>query len=170
MNMDKALIIELQDHFDGRGKLKKVADAIKCYPKDASVFYSYVDGWGKKQYLNVPIEPSEILPILEKYIDNIDADIVRIASPSLKAVIENSNEIERYVSDYKQRFPETYTCLDSILSTLVKAYQERRQNGDGEYDYHIPVCSDWQDKIYSFSLSGECDETVYFRYDGIYKL
>lgn len=80
--MDKALIAELQDHFDGRGKLKKVANAIRCYTKDASIFFSYVDGWGKKQYINIPIEPSEILPILEKYINNIDADIVRISSPT----------------------------------------------------------------------------------------
>lgn len=69
--MDKALIAELQDHFDGRGKLKKVANAIKCYTKDTSIFFSYVDGWGKKQYINIPIEPSEILPILEKYINCI---------------------------------------------------------------------------------------------------
>lgn len=169
--MDKALITELQDHFDGRGRLKKVANAIRCYSKDSSIFFSYVDGWGKKQYVNIPIEPSEILPILEKYIDNIDADIMRIASPALQAVIDNPEELEPYVLDYKKRYPETYTTLEAITSTLAQAYQERKRDGDDENDgYHIPVCSDWQDKLFTFSLIGECNDMVYFKYEGIYKL
>lgn len=168
--MDKALISELQDHFDGRSKLKKVANAITCYTKNASIFFSYVDGWGKKQYVNIPIEPSEILPILEKYINNIDADIVRIASPTKQAVIDNLADIESYISDYKHRYPETYTGLEPIANTLAQAYQERKQNGSEDDGYHIPVCSDWQDKLYTFSLIGECNDIIYFRYDGIYKL
>lgn len=168
--MDKALIAELQDHFDGRGKLKKVANAIKCYTKDTSIFFSYIDGWGKKQYINIPIEPSEILPILEKYINNIDADIVRISSSTKQAVIDNLADIESYISDYKQRYPETYTSLETIISTLTQVYQTRKQDGSGDNAYHIPVCSDWQDKLFTFSLIGECGETVYFQYEGIYKL
>lgn len=168
--MDKALITELQDHFDGRGKLKKVANAIKCYTKDASIFFSYVDGWGKKQYVNIPIEPSEILPILEKYINNIDADIVRIASPTKQAVIDNLADIESYISDYKQRYPETYTSIEAITTALAQAYQERKQNGSVDDGYHVPVCSDWQDKLFTFLLIGECNDTVYFQFEGIYKL
>lgn len=168
--MDKALITELQDHFDGRGRLKKVANAIRCYPKDSSIFFSYVDGWGKKQYVNIPVEPSEILPILEKYIDNIDADIMRIASPALQVVIDDLEELERYVLDYKKRYPETYTSLEAITSTLAQAYQERNGDGNNENDgYHIPVCSDWQDKVFAFSPIGECNDMVYFKYEGIYK-
>lgn len=168
--MDKALISELQDHFDGRGKLKKVANAIKYYSKDASIFFSYVDGWGKKQYVNIPIEPSEILPILEKHIDNIDADILRISSPLPQAVIDNYNEIENYIADYKQRYPETYTSIETITTTLAQQYQERKQSGNVDDEYHIPVCSDWLDKLFIFSLIGECNSTVYFQYQGIFKL
>lgn len=168
--MDKALIAELQDHFEGRGKLKKVANAIKYYSKDSSIFFSYVDGWGKKQYVNIPIEPSEILPILEKYIDNIDADIVRIASPTQQAVIDNLADMEGYISDYKQRYPQTHTSIETITTTLAKAYQERKQSGSVDDGYHIPVCSDWQDKLFTFSLIGECNDMVYFQFEGIYKL
>ncbi len=168
--MDNALIAELQDHFDGRGKLKKVANVIKCYSKDASIFFSYVDGWGKKQYVNIPIEPSEILPILEKYISNIEADIVRIASPAKQAAIDNPADIESFISDYKDRYPETYTSLETITTTLTQTYQERKRDGNEDDGYHIPVCSDWQDKLFTFSFIGECGDMVYFQFKGIYKL
>ncbi|MCM1075982.1 MAG: hypothetical protein NC411_01315 [Bacteroides sp.] len=76
--MNKAQIAELQDHFDGRARLKKAANALKSYTKEASIFFSYIDGWGKKQYINIPIEPTDVLPILEKYIENIENEIINI--------------------------------------------------------------------------------------------
>lgn len=172
--MDRALITELQDHFDGRGKLKKVANAIKCYSKDASIFFSYVDGWGKKQYVNIPIEPSDIIPIIDKYVENIDADILRISQSKESFQVEfvNLPELTKYVEDYQNRFPSTFTSIEQIKARLEQSYKERLNNP--QYDtkdaYHIDVCSDWKDKLYVFSLAGRNCDIIYFQLDDIYKL
>jgi len=170
--MDKVLISELQDHFDCRGKLKKVAIALKCYSKEASLFFSYVDGFGKKQYINIPIEPTDILPILEKYIENIDKDILEIASieKTIKIDILGQTELCGYISDYRKLYPNTYTNLDVIKSVLLKGLQSRMKSGDVSRDYSVKVCSDWDDKVYTFLLDGERNGITYFKFDGIFKL
>lgn len=173
--MDLAKINELQDHFDGRGRLKQVANAIKCYTKDASFFFSYTDGWGKKKYLNIPIEPSDVLPILEKYITNIDKDILRLTSMPIRVIIDNSAVLDPYVEDYKSRYPSTYVSFDEIVTRLAKIYASRMaDNGNGvsnPQSYHIEVCSDWEDKIYVFSFLGiDKAGTAKFTFNGISKL
>lgn len=170
--MDVAKINELQDHFDGRGRLKQVADAIKCFTKNASVFYSYIDGWGNKKYLNIPIEPSDLLPLIQKYIDSIDKDI--IALTSLRAAVFNYADLEYLVLDYKNRYPETATSYETIISRLTEAYKARLGNEEDlkrPQSYHVEVCSDWQDKIYMFTFREVDDNGVLiFTFDDIYKL
>lgn len=172
--MDKALITELQDHFDGRGKLKKVANAIKSYSKDASIFFSFVDGWGKKQYVNIPIEPSDILPIIDNYVENIDADILRIvqSKESFQVEFVNLPELTNYVEDYQKRYPSTFTSIEQIKARLEQSYKDRLNNSqfDTNTTYHIEVCSDWKDKLYVFSMSGRNCDIIYFQLDDIYKL
>ncbi len=170
--MDVAKINELQDHFDGRGRLKQVADAIKCFTKNASIFYSYIDGWGKKRYLNIPIEPSDLLPILQKNIDAIDRDI--IALTSLRAAVFNYADLEYLVLDYKRRYPETATSYETIIFRLTEAYKARLGNEEDlkrPQSYHVEVCSDWQDKIYMFTFREvDSNGVLIFTFDDIYKL
>jgi len=172
--MNEELITELQDHFDGRGRLKKVVNAIKCYTKDASMFYSYVDGFGKKQYLNIPIEPDEILPILEKYIKNIDKDIIEIATSATSVnaiIIDNASDINSKVEWYRKSFPDTFTGYDDIRNILLETLHYRQSNGDDlELSFQIPVCSDWEDKLYLFSFIGTKDCVAYFHFNDIVKV
>lgn len=175
--MDEALITELQDHFDGRSRLNKVVDAIKIYTKDASIFYSYVDGWGKKHYLNIPIEPDEILPILETYIKNIDKDIIKIAAPpqlpsvNNAIIVDNAPVINSKVNEYKTSFPTTYTNCNKIRQILSETLQYRQSEGlDLSDSYQIPVCSDWEDKLYLFSFIGVEDGVAFFHFDDIVKI
>ena len=173
--MDVAKINELQDHFDGRGRLKQVVDAIKCYTNTSSIFLSYTDGWGKKKYLNIPIEPFALLPILQKYIDNIDKDIVKLTSTPVRVLIVNSTVLDPLIKDYQSRYPSTFTSYDTIVSRLAEIYAARMaDNGNGvsnPMSYHIEVCSDWQDKVYMFSFLGmDKTGTAKFQFDDIYKL
>ncbi|MDE7159977.1 MAG: hypothetical protein K2O24_03940 [Muribaculaceae bacterium] len=173
--MDVAKINELQDHFDGRGRLKQVVDAIKCYTNTSSIFLSYTDGWGKKKYLNIPIEPFDLLPILQKYIDNIDKDIVKLTSAPVRVLIVNSAVLDPLIKDYQSRCPSTFTSYDTIVYRLASIYAARvADKGNGVSDpmsYHIEVCSDWQDKIYMFSFLGmDKTGTAKFQFDDIYKL
>lgn len=172
--IDSALINDLQDHFDGRGRLKKASMALRCYSKDVSIFFSYIDGFGKKQYVNLPIEPSDILPILERYINRIDGDIIRLtlSSQPIKIVISNLSELMPIVEDYKLRFPSTFTNVEAILDRLEQSLKDRLTDEmyDGSEDYHIEVCSDWQDKIYVFFCEGRDDESFYFNFKGVVKL
>ncbi len=178
--MDEALIIELQGHFDGRSRLKKVADAIKCYTKDASIYYSYVDGWGNKRNINIPIEPEEILPILENYIKNIEKDIIKIAAPppppipsvNNALIIDNASEINSKVEEYKISFPDTYTSCNEIRRILHESMEYRATNGLELTDssFQIPVASDWEDKLYLFSFIGIDDGVALFHFDGIAKI
>lgn len=173
--MDVAKINELQDHFDGRGRLKQVVDAIKCYTNTSSIFLSYTDGWGKKKYLNIPIEPFDLLPILQKYIDNIDKDIVKLTSTPVRVLIVNSAVLDPLIKDYQSRYPSTFTSYDTIVYRLAEIYAARMaDNGNGvsnPMSYHIEVCSDWQDKIYMFSFLGmDKTGTAKFQFDDIYKL
>lgn len=172
--MNPTVINDLQDHFDGRSRLRKASTAIKCYTQKASLFFSYIDGWGKKQYVNIPIEPSDLLPILDNYITKIDEDIMKQISKSdlLKVTIDNLSALTSYIEGYKNSFPSTFTSLDDIVSRLERSYKDRLDDDrySGEEDYHIEVCSDWQDKIYVFSCEGRDDESLYFKFKGIVKL
>lgn len=180
--MDEALITELQGHFDGRSRLNRVVNAIKQYKdtKEASVFFSFVDGWGKKQYLNIPIEPEELLPMLENYIKNIDKDIIEIASPppppipsvNNALIVDNASEINSKVEGYKASFPETYTSCNEIRRILYESLEYRAINGLelDDYSFQIPVASDWEDKIYLFSFIGIEDGVVLFHFEGITKI
>ena len=173
--MDVAKINELQDHFDGRGRLKQVIYALKCYTKDASIFFSYTDGWGKKKYLNIPIEPSDILPILEKYVDAIDNDIMALTAMPVRVLVVKSSVLDEYIEDYQKRYPSTFTSYDTIVSRLAQAYAERIADHGNDVSrpkgYHVEVCSDWQDKIYTFSFLGiDKTGTAKFQFEEIYKL
>ena len=179
--MDEALITELQGHFDGRSRLNRVANAIKQYKdtKDASVFFSFVDGWGKKQYLNIHIEPEELLPMLENNIKNIDKNIIEIASPppppipsvNNAFIIDNSTEINSKVVEYKASFPDTYTSCNEIRRILYETLEYRRNNNlDLDDSFQIPVASDWEDKLYLFSFMGMENGIVFFHFDGITKI
>ena len=77
--MTKAEINDLQSYFDGRRKLYNALIAIKSYQKDGSFFFNYTDGWGKNRNINLPIEPDDIIPALEKYIEGIDKQIIEIS-------------------------------------------------------------------------------------------
>lgn len=173
--MDIQKINELQDHFEGRGRLKQVVNAIKCYTKNASIFYSYTDGWGNKKYLNVPIEPTDLIPILQKYIDSIDKDIIASTSAPDRVLVDNSSDLDQCIKDYQSRYPSTFTSYDTIASRLAETFASRMaDHGNGVSDpqsYHVEVCSDWQDKIYVFSFLGIDKRGVAkFHFDDIFKL
>ena len=173
MDVDK--INELQDHFDGRGRLKQIVDAIKQYSNTASIFLSYTNGFGSKKYLNIPIELSELLPILKKHIDSIDKDILFLTSMPVRVLIVNSAVLDPLIKDYQSRYPSTFTSYDTIVHRLAEIYAARMaDNGNGvsaPMSYHIEVCSDWQDKIYMFSFLGmDKTGTAKFQFDNIYKL
>lgn len=180
--MDRSQIIELQDCFDGRSRVNKAAMAIKCYAnaRDASVFFSYTDSWNKKQYVNLPIEPEELLPLLEKQIENIDRAILNIAgeqpskSVNFNIVIINEIELLGYIEDYKKRHPSTFTSLETLKKKLNQTFLLRLNDGGKEVelyeDYHIEVCSDWQDKIYVLEFQGENNGEVKFLFKEIFKL
>ncbi len=157
--MTTALITELQDCFTERAKLQNAAMSIQSFANDASIFYSYTDGWGKKKYINIPIEPTSILPILGKYIKNINKEIIRISN-HVEVIIQNIAELSHYIEDYKKRYPETYTSEQEIYTQLENSVKSRlfaKEPGncpDVCTDYHISVCSDWEDKVYVFSVIG----------------
>lgn len=175
--MDKTLIDELQGHFDSRGKIRNSIIVIKSYTNDTSFFFSYKDGWGNKKYINLQLEPEDVLPILERYLENIDKDIERISTPEMPEVniaIDNFSELEKYVNDYKSRFPQTYTSIEKIYETFRESYVYRKNDNENPgweaEDYHIKVCSDWEDKIYVFSFKGEIDRTIILHFEEIVKL
>ena len=145
--------------------------AIKIYTKDASLFYSCVDGWGKKKYINIPIDPNDLLPLLDKYIGRIDKEIIRI-SGRVEVIIQNFADVKPYIDDYMRRYPSTYISEDKIYKTLEDAVIGRRQEHPHMVceDYHIEVCSDWEDKVYVFSVISETLNQVVFQFKEICKV
>lgn len=173
--MSPALINELQDCFDCRGRLRKVAYAIKCYTKNSSIFYSYTDGFGNKKCVNIPIEPQDLLPLLEKQVENIDKEIQRISCESeyqeFSVIIRNSTELKKHISDYQARYPLTATDMQTIRTQLAQSVKWRVGNNQNSTDdYHIPVCSDWQNKVYVFSIEAQEENVLFFNFKEIYKL
>lgn len=175
--MNREQINELQDHFDGRSRLKKAIYALKCYPKGASIYYSYVDGWNNKKNVNIPIEPSDLIPILEKYVEAIDNDIVKLTFEEdlLKVCVQNGEEVEALVEGYKQQYPETFIYYQQVLELLKEAYVDRAYGEDSQgdataEDYHVQILSDWEDKVYVFKCLGEAGNTVYFWFKGVAKI
>lgn len=179
MALSKAQIHELQGIFDERSKLHNVAMTIKCNTKDSSFFFAYKDGNGNKKYLNLPIKPQDILTIIDKQIDNIEKDIIEktTMSEDIEIIIMNEAKLESSIADYKSRYPTTYTRLATIRERLKASFISRledkdEQNGQMDItdDYHIEVCSDWQDKIYVFEFLNKTNEYIQFEYKHIYKL
>lgn len=172
-----AQISELQDHYDGRGRLCKIANAIKCYTNTVSFYVSYTDGWGNKKNLNMPIEPEVILDILRKDVRVIDEDIARImatfAIKEYKVKIVNVEDVQPSIEDYKSRHPETYTSLEKLYEELQKVLNARIADPSDvavDADYHIEVCSDWKDKIYVFEYLSCAAGVVNLRFREIFKL
>ncbi len=63
--------------------------------------------------------------------------------------INNLYELMRYIEDYKSRYENTYTSLDYIENRIKSIYKKQ-----GICDeYQIPVCSDWENKVYCFETS-----------------
>ncbi len=171
----KSLIYTLQDHFNARGRIANAMLAIKTYTKDSSYFYSCKDGWGNKKCINLPLEAEDILPILQKYIDNIDKDIIY---SSIEAEINSEEDLTKYVELYKQSNPKTYANIEILKHHLRKMYADRmiaNDNHDDEEDdevarkepYRIQVCSDINDKFYEFWCIGRCKNTLLFGFNGI---
>lgn len=156
--------------------------AIKCYANanDASIFFSYTDGWNNKKYVNIPIEPEDLLPLLEKQIESIDREILNISreqspkSMNFNIVITNEAELLRYIEDYKTRYPSTFTSLETLKERLNETFRMRLNDGGKEVelyeDYHIEVCSDWRDKIYVLEFQDENNGEVQFLFKEIFKL
>lgn len=180
--MNKAEINDLQSYFDGRRKLYNALIALKSYQKDGSFFFNYTDGWQKNRNINLPIEPNDIIPILEKYIDNIDMQIMEISESNLEPTpltvyIDNHEELLKHIRGYEGRYPETYMSLAKIIKLLEKMFTARKSiteddenQIDIQDDYHIEVCSDWQDKIYVFSFINEGNVYITFHFEEIHKL
>lgn len=178
--MTKADINDLQSFFDGRRKLYNALNAIKCYSKDSSFFFNYTDGFQNKRNINLPLESEDIIAVLEKYIDNIDMEIMKLSNQAkLEPIpptpfIDNQEGLLKYIEDYKRRYPNTYMSLDNIKKRLGEMYMARLADKDNPtlfgQDYHIEVCSDWKDKIYIFSFIGEGNVYTSFRFETVYKL
>ena len=83
----------------------------------------------------------------------------------------NGEKLDTSIADYKSRYPDTYTSLAKIRETLRKSFIGRLEDGqDTTADYHIEVCSDWEDKIYVFEFLNKTDEYLQFEYKEIFKL
>ncbi len=173
MALTKAQIYELQSHFDERSKLHNIGMTIKCNAKESSFFFAYKDNFGNKKYLNLPIEQEEILAIFQKRIDNIEKDIIELTTTpeDIEVIIMNGEKLDAFIADYKSRYPDTYTSLAKIRETLRKSFIGRLEDGQGTADdYHIEVCSDWEDKIYVFEFLNKADEYLQFEFKEIFKL
>lgn len=81
------------------------------------------------------------------------------------------------IDEYRKRYNDTYTSYGKIINVISNAfYNYYKRNGFDcpEDEIHIPVCSDWKDKVYVFDpeMAAMIDDVVYFKvmYKGIYKM
>lgn len=178
MALTKTQIFELQTHFDSRSKFKNIVNTIQCNRLDSSIFFSYKDRQGNKKYINLPIAPSEIIEMFKQRIDDTEKRIIELTQKEedIDVVIMNEAHLEKYVEDYRTRYPFTHTSLEDIRETLRNAFFRRREDKhSAEHipttdDYHVEVCTDWQDKLYVFQLLTQTDEYLQFEFKEIYKL
>lgn len=168
--MDREKILELQSYFDGRKRLNNALTAIKSYTKDSSLFFGYTDGFKNKKTVNIPIEPEELIPILEGYIENIDKEILNIANEKMQIKIINTEALMSQIQDFRNSYPDTYTDYPTIEKILIESYDIRKENNNFLGQYHIEVCSDWQQQLYIFFLDNVFANQLTFRFEGIYKL
>lgn len=86
-------------------------------------------------------------------------------------------DLKSDIIDYKDKYLSTYTSFGDIVRKIGDVFKIHYfDNGFDcpQDDIHIPVCSDWQDKLYVFEPVSITliDEVVYFKvmYKGIWKL
>ena len=82
--------------------------------------------------------------------------------------IDNMADLTEYLNDYSIRYPGTYTTLTDIKRTLFKGYQSRKKE-DLDLDFHIAVCSDWENTVYLFTYHGASFGKIYFKFEEIVK-
>ncbi|MDE6276845.1 MAG: hypothetical protein K2M06_01915 [Muribaculaceae bacterium] len=173
MALTKAQIYELQGHFNERGRWHDIAATIRCNLKESSFFFAYKDSLGNRKYLNLPIAHEDILAIINNQIENKEKDIIELTTTSedFEVIIMNGETLEDSVADYKSRYPDTYTSLVKIREILRKSFMYRLEDGQRiTDDYHIEVCSDWQDKMYVFKFLNKTEEYLQFEFKEIFKL
>lgn len=173
MMTTKQLISELQGHFTERGRLEDAKNAIKVYTKESSFYFSYKDGWGNKKYINLPFTPDDVLPILQKYIDNIERDIIY---SSVQVEIDSEDNLMNCLIGNNECDPDRFVSVEFIKDELRKAYAHRTiidgstedNVGDDNFrdkPYHIKRFI--SSKIfYEFWLIGRCKNTLMFGFNG----
>ena len=93
-------------------------------------------------------------------------------SGRVEVVIQKLCRCETLIEDYKIRYPSTFTSEEKIYQILEEAVIERRKENPHlvSEDYHIEVCSDWDNKIYVFSVISETFNQVTFQFKEICKV
>lgn len=83
------------------------------------------------------------------------------------------------INDYKKRYEATYTSFQQIMNVIrnvFKVYFFDYGFYCPEDNIHVPVCSDWPDKVYVFEplrvTMVNDEDIVYFKvaYKGIWKI
>lgn len=137
--MNKETIVELQSYFDGRSRLSNAIQKIKLYSnsKDASIFFGYVDGFKNKRTINIPIEPDDLLPILEKYVRNIESEIMGIAVESTEAPperIENPQPLLGYRLSEESIPPGWEQNIRESIESALSYYNASLEHGTPGYE------------------------------------
>lgn len=81
------------------------------------------------------------------------------------------------IDGYRKMYKDTFTSYGKIVNLIRKVFYNY-YNGNGfdcpEDEIHIPVCSDWLDKVYVFETvrAVMIDNVLFFKvmYKGIHKL
>ena len=71
----------------------------------------------------------------------------------VKSDTYTDEDLESYVDDYKCMYSSTYTSFENIvriIGNVFKAYYFDNGFDCPQDDIHIPVCSDWQDRLHVF--------------------
>ena len=177
MGLTLEQIHELQGHFDALGKLNKVYNAIQCYSKknSSSFIYSYVDGWNKKQFVNIPVDEHEMSALIFNHMAKIESDIIKLTTrrDEIDVDIMGEEDLLPIIEEYGERYPEACVGIDLIRNTLRKAFFARPRAAEFarlgfREGYRVNVLGGWQDRFYEFDYLGSHDDgTLIFKFLGV---
>ena len=82
----------------------------------------------------------------------------------MKINIQNLQQLQENIAEYKAMFPQSFTSLDDVYRFLETDYR----NGITRSLFGMSVSDEWPDKCYSFMFVSD-DDVVNYEYMGLYK-
>lgn len=160
----------LLELFQERVKLKKDICALKNCIDNVYASFFYQDGDNRQINWHASIKPTDIQPILEKYLLDIEIEIEVLSTsphePCHTIEITNTIYIQSGLNKRELNYPDTYMSMDKIKDILIQKtlnLTTAERESESPIYVNVPAYTNRDDIAYEFVLLGEDAGIAFYR-------